>query len=169
MNPNPIFFLVAFLLMSLPADVFAQEPAELPPLQHNHVVSANLLGMVAKWFNVEYEHKIADTYTVGMSGSSLMIGESDGGIRRANAFVRYYPQRSALNGFYIGVRGGVLWNWIGDRNSAMTAGMELGKTVLYGRDKNVAVSVGFGLDRAWHGGESIVVPNVRFFNIGVAF
>jgi hypothetical protein len=40
-------------------------------------------------------------------------------------------------------------------------------TWLYGTEKNVSFSVGFGLDRAWYDGES--VPNIRLFNVGIAF
>src|SRR5919201_1449474 len=83
MNQNPILFLVAFLLTSVPINVFAQPPAQLPPVQHNHVVSTNLLGVVAKWFNIEYERKATDTYSAGLSASDLMIDDmGDGGIRR---------------------------------------------------------------------------------------
>jgi hypothetical protein len=168
-NPNLVLFLVAFLMVWAPSQARAQQPSVLPPIQHTHVVSTNLLGIVAKWFNVEYEHKAGESSSAGLSGSSLMIGIGDGDIRRANAFVRYYPQGSALNGFYIGARGGVLWNWVGDHQSAATAGLEIGHTTLYGRNKNVAVSVGFGLDRAWYEHGSTVIPNIRLFNIGVAF
>lgn len=163
-------FLTAILLVTPATPSFAQEPSQLPPSDHNQVLSSNLLGVVAKWFNVEYEHKGGPAASMGVSASSFFIGEGDGSMRRANAFVRFYPQRGALTGIFIGLRGGVLWNRpFGNDSAAITAGIEIGKTRLLGPKKNIAISTGFGLDRAWHDGESTVIPNIRLFNLGIAF
>jgi hypothetical protein len=165
-----LLFVAAVLFVALPAPVWAQQQAELPPVERNHVLSANLLGIVAKWINVEYERKASSATTAGLSASSFFIGEGDGSMRRTNAFVRFYPQRAALDGLYIGVRAGVVWNRpTGGNGSAVTAGAEVGRTWLYGPEKNIAFSVGFGLDRAWYDGDSVVIPNIRLFNGGIAF
>ena len=162
--------LAAVLFVMFPTAALAQEPAELPPTDHNQVISSNLLGVVAKWFNVEYEHKAGPSGSMGVSASSFFIGEGDGSMRRANAFLRFYPQRGALSGIFVGVRGGVLWNIpFANDEAAITAGIEIGRTRLLGVKKNIAISTGFGLDRAWHDGESTVIPNIRLFNLGIAF
>lgn len=163
--------LAAVLLTALPATTLAQqEPPELPPAEHNQVLSSNLLGVVAKWFNVEYERKAGSAASMGVSASSFFIGEGDGSMRRANVFLRFYPQRGALSGIFVGLRGGVLWNKpFGNDDAAITAGVEFGKTHLLGPKKNIAISTGFGLDRAWFEGESAVIPNIRLFNLGIAF
>jgi hypothetical protein len=165
-----LVFVAGISLLAMPRPVSAQDQAELPAVQHDQVLSANLLGVVAKWLNVEYERKVSAATTAGISASSFFIGEGDGSMRRANAFVRFYPQRAALNGLFIGVRAGVVWNRpTGGNGSAVTAGAEVGRTWLYGPEQNVAFSVGFGLDRAWYDGRNIVIPNIRLFNVGIAF
>jgi hypothetical protein len=165
-------FLAAVLILALPATTLAQqEPPELPPTGHNQVLSSNLLGVVAKWFNVEYERQGGPAASFGVSASSFFhgVGE-DGSMRRANAFLRFYPQRGALSGIFIGLRGGALWNRpYANENSAVTAGVEIGKTHLLGPKKNIAISTGFGLDRVWFEGGSAVIPNIRLFNLGIAF
>jgi hypothetical protein len=161
---------VVVSLLALPTAALAQEPPELPASEHNQVLSSNLLGVVAKWINVEYERKGGPAASFGVSASSFFIGFGDGNMHRANAFVRYYPQRAALSGIFIGLRGGAVWNRpYSTSNSAITAGVEIGRTRLLGAKKNIAISTGFGLDRAWYDGESIVIPNIRLFNLGIAF
>jgi hypothetical protein len=161
--------LAAVLFVTLPTAALAQEPPQLPPSDHQQVLSTNVIGVVAKWFSVEYERKAGDATSGGLSASAFALGGPDGSMRRANAFFRYYPQHAALSGIFIGLRGGVLWNGPFDRDSALTAGVEIGKTHLLGPKKNIAISAGAGLDRAWYDGYSIVIPTIRLFNLGIAF
>ena len=163
--------IAAVLAVTLSTTAIAQEPAELPPVAHNHVVSSNVLGVVAKWFNVELERKTGSVGSVGVSGSALAQGEGDGSVRRANVFLRFYPQGAALSGIFVTLRAGYLWNSpYPEHDNAVTAGVEIGKTRLLGRNRNIAISTGFGLDRAWYSqNDSLVIPNIRLFNLGIAF
>ena len=166
-----LLFVAAIAFVAFPTDAFAQEPPELPPVDYTQVLSSNLLGVVAKWVNVEYERKASSSMSAGLSASAFFISHGDGNMRRANAFVRFYPQGAALSGIFIGIRGGMVWNrpYGGFDDSTPRAGIEIGRTRLFGAKKNIALSTGFGLDRAWYDGGSVVIPNIRLFNVGIAF
>ena len=87
-----------------PSPVSAQD-AVREPVPHNHVISGNPLILLAGWFNAEYERKIAETMTVGISGGWLDLDDDD--YTSVTGFLRYYPQEAAFTGFYLGGRGGV--------------------------------------------------------------
>ena len=61
-----------------------------------------------KFVSIEFERKIASEVTLGASASHL-AGYSDfGDSSQSNAAIllRWYPQQSALEGFYFGARAG---------------------------------------------------------------
>lgn len=124
-----------------------------------------------KWFNADYERQISSTTTWGVSGSYLPIGDCTYG--RASVLVRYYPQRAALTGFYLGGQTGVYR--IGDAQEHEVlygAGIDIGHAWLLGSTRNIGVSVGFGVSRAFGGdldGASLMIPSARLLNIGIAF
>jgi hypothetical protein len=125
---------------------------------------------MAKWFNADYERRITSTVTWGVSGSYLPVGDFDYG--RASVLVRFYPQRAALTGFYLGGQSGVYR--IADATEheiVYGAGMDIGYAWQLGPKRNVAVSLGFGMSRLFGGGldASVVVPNARLANVGIAF
>jgi hypothetical protein len=135
------------------------------------VISVNPFTLMFKWFNAEYERKLTPNATWGASGSFFSIDGFD--YQNANAIVRYYP-REALAGFFVGGRFGVYHasDVRDDDGTALGAGFELGYTWLPGRTKNVAVSIGAGVNRLFGGdlhGASVAVPSVRLVNVGFAF
>jgi hypothetical protein len=169
-NTSIIAFIAALCLVAA-APVFAQVQDVDPPIAHEQVISASPILWMFKWFNADYERRINSTTTWGVSGSYLPLGDFDYG--RASVLVRYYPQRAALTGFYLGGQSGVFRTSEGKKHEVVYgAGMDLGYAWLLGSRQNVGVSVGFGVTRLFGGdldGASIAIPNVRLLNVGIAF
>ena len=165
------------LVLLIPAAAYAQTAAPPPDVQFNQVLSANPLGVVVKWFNVEYERKFGTATTFGASASHL--GELD--LSNAALMLRWYPQQSPLEGFYLGARAGAFsfktvtyeFRSYREQNRVLPgAGVELGYNWLLGPKRNVSVGTGFGLTRIATGGESYSVPSVLpgfRLNVGIAF
>jgi hypothetical protein len=109
--------------------------------------------------------------TLGASGSYLPTGGGD--YARATFHARYYPQRAALTGFYMGLQaGGHRAGTSRDPRVFFGAGIDLGYAWLVGPNRNHSISLGFGTTRMFGGdldGSSIPIPNVRLLNIGLAF
>ena len=165
------------LVLFIPAAAFAQTAAPSPPVQFDQVLSANPLGFVIKWFNVEYERKLGPATTFGASASHL--GELD--LSNAAVLLRWYPQQTPLEGFYLGARAGAFgfktltyeFRSYREQNRVVPgAGVELGYNWLLGPKRNVSVGTGFGLTRMVGGGNSYSVPSVLpgfRLNVGIAF
>src|SRR6478672_9056396 len=94
---------VALFALLVPAAAVAQTAEINPAVTRNQVLSTNPLGVVVKWFNVEYERKLDTELTFG--GSASYFGDLDQS--NAAVLVRWYPAQSALEGFYLGARAGV--------------------------------------------------------------
>jgi hypothetical protein len=157
------------LAMSV-ASAHAQDGVKVP-VAHAQTISANPFGLMLEWFNAEYERKISESVTWGVSGSSLGLG--DAAYRRGNVLFRYYPQGAALTGLFLGGRTGVSRvSFDGDSAIFYGAGFELGYSWLFGSRRNVGLSLGAGLDRIF-GGDlqdvDLTLPNLRLVNIGIAF
>src|SRR4051812_11434981 len=93
---------VLALTLLLPAGAAAQATAAPPVAAHDQILSTNPFGLMFKWVNGEYERRVSGSTTVGGSGS-YFVEEGSG---NAAAFVRWYPQGAALEGFYMGARAG---------------------------------------------------------------
>jgi hypothetical protein len=167
----------ALFVLLIPAAALAQTAAPAPAVQFDQVLSANPLGVVVKWFNVEYERKLGTATTFGASASHF--GELD--LSNASLLLRWYPQQSALEGFYLGARAGAFsfktftYDFRTYREETRVrpgAGVELGYNWLLGPKHNVSVGTGFGLNRIATGSDSYsmpsVVPGFRL-NVGIAF
>ncbi len=70
----------------------AQEGTKAP-VPHNQTISANPFGLMVEWFNAEYERKLTNTTTFGVSGSTTAWGAVD--LTNGNLFFRYYPEGAA--------------------------------------------------------------------------
>jgi hypothetical protein len=154
---------------SAPA-VFAQDGTRTP-VPHNQTISANPFGLFMNWFNAEYERKLTNTMTIGATGSNFRFNGAD--LQRFNALFRYYPQGAALTGVYLGGRGGIARVSDSDASAhAFATGVEVGYSWLFGARRNVGLSIGAGVDRLF-GGDlndfSLVWPNIRLVNVGIAF
>jgi hypothetical protein len=138
---------------------------------HNQVVSANPFLLMFKWFNTEYERKINESNTWGVSGSFFSLGDNEDYVN-AQLNYRYYPQRAALTGFYLGARGGYHHVDV-DRDDGQFFGLgfEMGYNWLLGANRRMSVGLGGGATRLFGGvldGASLAIPSVRV-NAGFAF
>jgi hypothetical protein len=168
---------VGLLALAWAAPARAQDDGTKPPVAQRHVVSASPLLMMFKWFNVDYEGKISPAVTLGASGSYLPTGGGNYG--RGTFHARYYPQGAALTGFYVGAQAGVHQTGVEQtryrerhRTVFFGAGADVGYAWLFGRQRNVSLTLGIGTTRLFGGdldGSSFVIPNIRLFNVGVAF
>jgi hypothetical protein len=167
----------ALFLVLLPAAAFAQTAAPAPTDACSQVLSANPFGFVVKWFNVEYERKVAPAVTLGGSASHFgELDQSDGIV-----MVRWYPQQTALDGFYLGARAGAFGfktyaydlRSYRERDTVVAgAGIEIGYNWLLGPRQNVSVGTGFAMTRIASGSGSYSVPSVLpgvRLNVGIAF
>jgi len=148
----------------------AQEGTKIP-VPHHQTISANPFGLMVEWFNVEYERKLTNTTTLGVSASTTGWGDLD--LTNGNVFVRYYPQGAALTGFFLGGRTGIARASIVDADaSGVVGGFELGYSWLFGATRHVGLSVGAGVDRLFFGDQlpiDLIRPNIRLVNLGIAF
>jgi hypothetical protein len=135
------------------------------------VLSANPFLLMFKTFNAEFERRHTASSTWGVSG--MVFDFSEANYRNASVFYRYYPQREALNRFYIGGRGGLHHVSAGDSSGQFFGlGFELGYSWLLGPQRNVSVSTGAGATRLFGGsldGVSLTVPTLRLVNLGWSF
>ncbi len=170
--------LAALLVLLVPAAAVAQQPDTRPAVTHDQTLSTDPLGIVVKWFNVEYEHKLGPAVTLGASASHF------GDLDQSNAagLLRWYPQQSALEGFYLGVRLGAYqvktysYDFRAYREQTSVrpgAGVELGYNWLLGPRRNIIVGTGFGLtriagDSQMYSSAPSVLPVLRL-NVGIAF
>lgn len=163
--------LALFSLAVLPAQVEAQEGVR-EPVPHTSVISGNPLILLAGWFNAEYERKIANNMTAGISGGWLDLDDDD--YTSVSGFLRFYPQEAAFTGFYLGGRLGVhnVEEHNDDSHTAFGLGVDIGYTWLLGPGRSFYVGVGIGATRLFGGdlgSASGTVPSIRLINIGIAF
>jgi hypothetical protein len=145
-------------LRTLP--VSAQAPAP-----HEQVVSANPFGLLAEFFNAEYERRVSSSTTAGAGGSMLHAGGEN--YVNADVFVRYYPGGTALQGVTVGLKAGVTQV---DSRKFFGFGFDLNQSWLMGTSQKFYIGWGFGLKRLV-GAEDYIqfIPTLRLVNIGVAF
>jgi hypothetical protein len=157
-------------VLTLSTSLYAQDGTKIP-VAHRQVISANPFGLMVEWFNVEFERKLTDAATFGISGSTTAWGDVD--LTNGNVFLRYYPQGAALTGFFLGGRTGVARAAVAESDATgVVGGFELGYSWLFGAERHVGVSVGAGMDRLFFGdrlGIDLIRPNLRLVNIGIAF
>ena len=154
----------------LPTGVSAQEEATRLPIPHEQVFSVNPFLLLGEWVNVEYERKVSTVGTVGAMGSWLTVG--DGTLTSLAGFYRYYPQGSALSGFFLEGRGGFYHvSEDDDSGQAFGTGIHIGYNWLFGSSRSFYLSMGLGANRLF--GEDIegrvVLPSFRLLRIGIAF
>ena len=76
----------------LPAAAHAQTTIVKTPAPHQQVLTTNPLGVIAKWFNLEYERKIGPSTTMGVAASTFEVMDYTG----ASLLLRWYSQGAVL-------------------------------------------------------------------------
>ena len=164
--------LVLVMGFALPQSLSAQEEGTRLPIPHENVISANPFLLLFEWVNVEFEHKVGAETTVGAIGSSVSFDDGDVRLAGASGFLRYYPQGSALSGFYLEGRIALLHGEDEDGSGTVYGpGIHIGYNWLFGANRNFYLSMGLGVTRLF--GEDIdgrvVLPEFRLLKIGIAF
>jgi len=170
-TPNAVIpGLVAAAVLLAPLTAIAQDspPVAVP---HRQTVSTNPFGLMFEWFNAEYERTLTARTTWGVSASYLGLDGFD--YANGNVVFRFYPQGSALQGFFVGSRTGVFRVSADDEAATLFgAGFEVGYNWLLGSDRNFDVSIGVGATRLFGGalaGAPVVIPSIRLLNLGISF
>ncbi len=133
------------LLLLLPLVARGQEMAS--PTQ---IISISPISLVFGLIGAEYEHRLSTSSSWGVSGS---VYRSDSFTYVATeAKWRYYPQEKALEGFSVGLTGGVTNVATRDvtpseSSSALSLGFALDYQWLLGPKKKFAVTLGTGARR----------------------
>jgi hypothetical protein len=158
------------LALLTPASAMAQgadipAAAERPKQQ----VSASPFLIAYRYFNVEFERRMTEASTWGVSTSFVPGRRAD--YRNVGGFWHFYPGGRALQGFYLGGRVQV-HHASALRESATLGGVgfELGKNWIIGR--RTLVGVGAGATRLFGGplaGDSLTLPTFRIANVGITF
>jgi hypothetical protein len=162
------------LFVTLTTTGFAQESTSDQSAAYSQVISANPFGLLlVPWYNGEYERKVTERVTIGLSGSRLPWGDGSG-FYSVNTALRFYPNGNAFRGFYLGPRVGVFWvsqeeGAVGtdeDLGPHLGLGFELGYAWLVGSEQHLSISIGGGATRVFNGAP---IPVLRLVNIGWAF
>ena len=162
------------LIATLTTTAIAQEPVVRDSADYRQVLSANPLGLILlPWYNGEYERKVTERVTLGLSGSRLPWGDG-GGFYSVNTAFRYYPNGTTFKGLYLGPRIGLFWVSQGqdvvgieeDRGPHLGLGFELGYAWLLGSEQHLSMSIGGGATRVLNGEP---IPVLRLVNVGWAF
>ena len=98
----------------------------------SQVISISPISLLFGLLGAEYERRLAPSSSFGLSAQSYR--NNDFSYLSAEAKYRYYPQEKALEGFAVGITGGV--TRIGERNQSEN-------------ESGAAVSLGFALDYQW--------------------
>lgn len=171
--------LAACLFAAAPGSALAaDEGAATPPTRLN-VISTNPILDMFLWWNVEYEHVVAPSQTLGAAGSYVTFDDGDETYTSGSVFYRYYPAGAAPAGFFFGGRFGM--TSISDEEEGITTdgsafgiGIDIGYTWLIGAPRRMALSLGIGAIR-YFGGDlddldvSTTIPTIRLVNVGIAF
>ena len=170
-------FFVLFSMLAVSSPAFAQDSGTRTPVEHKQIITANPIGIVFGWFNAEYERKVNETTTWGVSGSNFQGFDSDFNYSNVSAIARYYPQGAALTGFFIGGKLGVHhvseeYGPEDDSATALGVGVDVGYNWLIGKDRKFVISIGMGATRLFGEnttGAGFTIPNIRVINVGFAF
>jgi hypothetical protein len=137
---------------------------------YQQVISANPLGLLAEFFNAEYERKFSPFSTAGLGGSTFGADGDD--YVNADVFWRYYPQGTPLDGFAFGIKAGIT-SFDGDIYPG--AGFDANYSWLLGARNNFYVGVGIGAKRLFGEPDDSdidfleFIPTIRLVNVGFAF
>ena len=143
-------------------------PPPVVPPRYEQVISANPFGLLAAFFNAEYERVVSESSTAGVGGSYFSRDDED--YLNLDAFWRFYPQADPLDGWAFGAKAGIT-NVGGSTYPGF--GFDANRSWLLGKNENFYVGVGFGLKRLLgvDDDDDVIefIPTIRLVNIGIAF
>jgi len=153
-----------------PIDAGAQDRAR-EPVSHENLISGSPFALIAGAFNAEYEKKVNSSLTAGIAAGWVDYDHKDH--TGVAGFLRFYPQKTALTGFYLGAHSGLYqkkYKHGGDDETAtgLGIGLDLGYGWLLGPSRAFFVGLGTGVTRIVTG-ESGTFPVGSILNIGIAF
>jgi hypothetical protein len=177
-----IFAAAAGLLCAAPA--LAQDaPAAPAPAPYRTLVTANPIGLLADYYNVEVERALSTVTSVSLAFERSTA--DDDNVTAGDVRFRYYPQARVFSGIALGASIGYgKFNEDlddgefepGDDDDSMegpTIGLEVDYSWLLGRDRRLYVGLGLGARRLLSGGDDdgdpTLVPGGRYFAIGYTF
>ncbi len=166
-----ILLAAAMLMAVLPGAARAQGTSTVPP--HDDVISANPFLLLFEWFNVEWEHRVADNRTIGVSGTHFSA--SDVNYTTGSLLLRVYPQERAPGGFFLGAKAGVHHVaeddsfFSPDEEVAFGFGLDVGYTWMFGSEQDFVLSLGAGVTRLFTDVGDAFLPSIRLVNVGWAF
>ncbi len=165
-------WLPVLVLLLVPNFVGAQETEE--PVFHDRIVSINpLLLVFFGYVSMDYEQRVAESTSLGVSVSSFSL--SDASYITAEAKGRYYVGGRALDGLSIGMVTG--FTRLRDDETKHTSGaLNIGFKVenqwLLGVDERMALTAGVGGSRLFFADDldsfRTVIPIIRL-SLGWAF
>lgn len=174
-----IFAAAAGLLCAAPA--LAQDAPAPPPFRT--LVTANPIGLLADYYNVEVERALSNVTSVSLAFERSTA--DDDNVTAGDVRFRYYPQARVFSGIALGASVGYgKFNEDiddgefepGDDDDTMegpTIGLEVDYSWLLGRDRRLYVGLGLGARRLLSGGDDdgdpTLVPGGRYFAIGYTF
>ena len=165
-------------LLTTTAPAFAQDAAAAPPA-HEQILTTNPLLLVGGYLNVEFERRISDSMTLGVTAATF-DGFFDDDVRYTNGtlIARYYPQGRPLNGFYLGgkiglhhVREDFFFDGDDRDETLLGLGADLGYTWLLGKRDKFVLGLGGGAMRLLGNDDfdsGLFIPSARI-NVGIAF
>jgi hypothetical protein len=170
-----MFSVAVVIAVSMSSGARAQGVAPPP-----NVISSNPILDLFKWYNLEYERRLAPNSTFGASGTFVELDDGNDSYKALSAFYRYYPQNDAPAGFFFGGRLGVYGVSSEDDvtlqetdTTLMGIGVDLGYTWMIGSTRNFAISLGIGAVRLFGDVEdediATTLPTIRLVNVGFAF
>ena len=144
--------LAASALIAAPA--FAQSSDDSRAgIARVNLISANPIGLLFEWYNGEFEHAIAPTASLAISGTSYDLDNAR--YTSIDGIARYYPSARALRGFSVGGSVGFVsvnddcsGDFCNDNDfSAATIGVRGDYVWILGRDQRFSVETGIGAKR----------------------
>ena len=172
MMVNRMVLVTALLVFGglAPRSAWGQE-ARREPVSQEHLISGSPLALVVGAFHAEYEQKVKSALTAGISGGWVDFDHKD--YTGVAGFLRFYPQKTALTGFYVGPHAGIYnrsYKVDGDEESStgLGFGVDLGYGWLLGPARAFFVGVGTGVTRIITG-DTGSFPVASVLNIGIAF
>lgn len=177
---------IALVLAALASPAFAQESGTKTPVDHKQTLSTSPVADILGFINGEYQRKITEAATVGISAATYEWDGDDDRYSNVMLLGRYYPQGAALTGFFIGGRVGAhrieyeSWDFDPNRFTSTSRrktetrpaiGIDVGYDWLLGKKRNVLIGTGVGAMRLLGTGDDdflVAFPTARV-NVGIAF